>query len=190
MNVSGFEPPTSIYCTCPARAICTWCQLFIRRCDAPAHMHQYAEFCVVSSKTHKPGGSYVFKVFPRLARAACTPRHRRLEKHLPTLGGYLSAKFSARATIGMACRLFIFPYVLHRVQIFARALHVQYALQVNYLYCVLKPVPKCTNDPSLVSLAQKFKNSGDPMLEKLAPSGTCCLCLSSLLTTMAPAPLW
>ena len=188
--MSGFEPPTSIYCTCPARAICAWCQLFIRRCDAPAHMHQCAEFGVASSKTHKTGGSYVFKVSPRLARAPCTPRHRRLEKHLPTLDGYLPAKFSARAPIGMACRLFRFPYVLHRVQIFARALHVQYALQVNYFYCVLKPVPKCTNVPSLVPLAQKFTNSEDPMFKKLAPSGTCYLCLSSPLTTMAPSPLW
>ena len=62
LNVSGFEPPTSIHCTCPARAICPWCQLFIRQCDAPADMHKRAEFGVASSKTHKTGGSYVFKV--------------------------------------------------------------------------------------------------------------------------------
>ena len=153
-------------------------------------MHQCAEFCVASSKTHKPGGSYVFKVFLRLARAPCTLEHRRLQKHLPMLDGSPPTKFSARAPIGMVCRLFRFPYVLHRVQIFARALHVQYTLLVNYFYCVLRPVPKFTNVPSLVSLAQKFKNTEDPTFKKLYPSGTCCLCLSSPPNTMAPAPLW
>ena len=153
-------------------------------------MHQCAEFGVASSKTHKPGGSYVFKVSPPLARAPCTPRHRRLQKHLPTLDGYLPAKFSARAPIGMAGRLFRFPYVLQRVQIFARALHVQYALHVNYFYCVLKPLPKCTNLPSLMPLAQKLTNSEDPTFKKLNPSGTCCLCPPSLFTTMAPALFW
>ena len=153
-------------------------------------MHQCAEFGVASSKTHKPEGSYVFKVSPRLSRAPCTSRHRRLQKHLATLDGYLPAKFSVRAPIGMACRLFRFPYVLHRVQIFARALHVQYALQVNYFYCALKPVPKCTNVRSLVSLAKKLTNSEDSMFKKFFPSGTCCLFLSSPFTRLAPAPLW
>ena len=44
----------------------------------------------------------------------------------------LPAKSGSRTPMGMASRLFRYPYVLNRVEIFARALHVQYASLVNY----------------------------------------------------------
>ena len=52
-----------IGCTCPARAMCTQCQLSTQRCDAPTLVHQCAEFGDVSSKIHKLGGSRANKVF-------------------------------------------------------------------------------------------------------------------------------
>ena len=143
-------------------------------------MHQcpYAPVCRIWCRYVKnPQTQRILRIqsFPPLARPPCTLRHRRLQKLLSTLDGYLPDKFSARAPFGMACRLFRFPYVLHRVQIFGRTLHVQNGLQVYYFYCVLKPLPKCTNVPSLLPLFQNFTNSEDPTEIKISASGTCTL---------------
>ena len=52
------------------------------------------------------------------------------------------------------------------------------------------PLSTCANVPNVVSLAEKFNNSEDPMFKKFSPFGTCCLCLSSPFTKIAPCPLW
>ena len=73
---------------------------------------------------------------------------------------------------------------------FAHAQHVQCAPQMNFLYRIVMPLSSCANVPSLVSLAQKFTNSEDPRFKKVYPSGTCCLCRSSSVTTKDRAHHW
>ena len=68
-------------------------------------------------------------------------------------------------------------------------LHVQDALQVIFLLC-LKPCAKVYQCPEFGVASSKFNKLGGSYVKKLYPSGTCCLCLLSPLTTMAPAPLW
>ena len=52
---------------------------------------------------------------------------------------------------------------IKRCKLCARAKHVQCAPQFIFLYCVVMSLSRCANVQSLVSLAQKFTNSEDPM---------------------------
>ena len=104
--------------------------------------------------------------------------------------GYLPAKFGSRSSICMKCSLFQFVYVLNKVQRFARALHVQWAAHVKYLYDILRAFSKCTNVPSLVSPVQKFTNSDEPVQIKLFASSTCRLYSSVLANTKASSQPW
>ena len=56
-----------------------------------------------------------------------------------------------------------------RCKLCARAQHVQCISQVNFLYNVVMPLSRCANVLRLVSLAQKFTNSEDPVF-KMLPS--------------------
>ena len=73
-----------------------------------------------------------------------------------------------------------------RCKFCARAQHVQCTPQVSFLYNIVMPLPSYATLPSLVSLAQLFTNSEDPMFKKFFLSGTCCLCRKSPGMPKAP----
>ena len=100
-----------------------------------------------------------------LARAACAANYLVPQQILSPCGGHRPKKLQSYPSTGLACSL----RKIKRCKFFARAQHVQCAPQTNFLYGVLMPLYSCANVASLVSLAQKFTNSEDPLLKSFTP---------------------
>ena len=139
------------------------------------------------SQKFKNSEDPMIKSFPSLARAACAANHWVPQRISSPYGGHRPTKFESDSSTGWPVAL---KKQKKRYKFLARAQHVHCAPLANFLYGVLMPLSSCANVPSLVSPAQKFTNSEDPTLTKLYPSGTCCLCHSSLGTPPDFVPLW